>query len=304
MMERAFLPCHAPRPFLKWAGGKKQLLGQIGDNLPASLMREKFCYVEPFVGSGAVLFWMLATFPNLEKAVINDINQDLMNCYHVVAAQPEKLLAILKIWQDEFHALTDKEEHKRCYYNEKRALYNQASTDVVTQSALFIFLNRTCFNGLYRVNRQGFYNVPMGDYKRPKICDRDNILAVSKALQKVKILCGDFEETLEYATQNSFFYCDPPYKPLNSTSNFTAYAKEVFDDIQQVRLRDFCVKLDERESKWMLSNSDVPFDAPPDGGFFNKIYQIFHISKVQTNRKISAKAEKKRAVERNFNKKL
>ena len=232
------------KPFLKWAGGKTQLLDDIEKLLPEDLSTSNFTYLEPFVGSGAVLFWMLAKFPNMKKAVINDINEDLMTTYKVIANHPNELISILDTLQNEYHYLDSDEDNKKAYYYEKRALYNTRKERAINQSALFIFLNRTCFNGLYRVNRNNEFNVPIGSYRKPTICDSENILSVSKALQRVEILSGDFEKTLQYANPNSLFYFDPPYKPLNGTSSFNSYAKDEFDDKEQIRLRDFCSKLD------------------------------------------------------------
>jgi DNA adenine methylase len=209
------------KPFLKWAGGKTQLISEIERNLPNEIRTSKFTYIEPFVGSGAVLFWMLNNFPNLEKAVINDINSDLVNVYKTIASQPANLISVLKKLQNQFHDLQSSDEKKKEFYYQKREAYNTREADKTTQAALFIFLNRTCFNGLYRVNRGNSFNVPMGSYSFPMICDEENILSVSEALQKVEILNGDFENTLDFASQNSFFYFDPPYKPLNVTSSFT-----------------------------------------------------------------------------------
>ena len=174
------------KPFLKWAGGKKQLISEIEKVLPKNIFKENFTYIEPFVGSGAVLFWMLNNFPNLKKAVINDINEDLINTYRIIASRPKELISILQILQNEFHGLEGQDEAKKEYYYSKRELYNKRKEEQRGQAALFIFLNRTCFNGLYRVNRKNEFNVPMGSYKRPTICDKENILAVSQALQKWK----------------------------------------------------------------------------------------------------------------------
>jgi DNA adenine methylase len=253
--------------------------------LPTEIQNRKFTYIEPFVGSGAVLFWMLNNFPNLEKAVINDINSDLINVYKIIALQPKKIISNLKDLEKQFHELQSNEEKKKEFYYQKRDLYNTRNTDKITQASLFIFLNRTCFNGLYRVNRNNFFNVPMGSYKFPMICDEENILAVSKELQKVEILTGDFEETLNYADKTSFFYFDPPYKPLNITSSFTAYAKDNFDDNEQIRLRDFCRKADNLGRKWLLSNSDA------EESFFDKIYSDYFIQKVKAKRFINSKAD-------------
>ncbi|MDR3236771.1 MAG: Dam family site-specific DNA-(adenine-N6)-methyltransferase, partial [Prevotellaceae bacterium] len=175
---------------------------------------------------------------------------------------------------------------------QKRDLYNTRREEKISQAALFIFLNRTCFNGLYRVNRKNLYNVPIGSYKRPMICDKENILAVSNVLQKVEILCGDFENTLNYATNNSFFYFDPPYKPLTETSSFNSYAKDEFNDNEQIRLRNFCAKLDLLDFHWILSNSDVKGKDINDN-FFDDLYRDFIITRVDAKRSINANPEKR-----------
>ncbi len=261
------------KPFLKWAGGKTQLITEIEKVMPLQFTKSKFTYIEPFVGSGAIMFWMLNNFPNMEKAVINDINADLINTYKTIASKPKELISVLDILQNEYHALDLKEVEKKEYYYEKRELYNTRNTEKSTQAALFIFLNRTCFNGLYRVNRSNGYNVPMGSYKKPTICDKENILAVSKALQRVEILCGDYQKTLVSVNQNSLFYFDPPYKPLNQTSSFNSYAKDEFNDFEQIRLRDFCAKLD------LMGHDDL--------------YSQFIINRVDAKRSINANPEKR-----------
>lgn len=280
------------KPFLKWAGGKTQLISEIERNLPANKMREELTFIEPFVGSGAVLFWMLNNFPNIKKAVINDINEDLINTYSIIASKSRELISILQILQDEYHSLEGNEENKKIYYYQKRDLYNTRNEEKTAQAALFIFLNRTCFNGLYRVNRKNEYNVPMGGYKKPTICDRENILAVSEVLQKVEILCGDFEQTIEYASKNTLFYLDPPYKPLSETSSFNSYTKDEFNDVEQIRLRNFCHKLDNLNHNWILSNSDVRGKNENDN-FFDDLYSDFNIQRVEARRSINANPEKR-----------
>ena len=280
------------KPFLKWAGGKTQLINDIEKSLPNSIMTSKFTYIEPFVGSGAILFWMLNNFPKLEKAVINDINEDLINTYKIIATKPKELISILQTFQNEYHSLENEQDKKKEYYYEKREIYNLRKTDKSVQAALFIFLNRSCFNGLYRVNKSNGYNVPMGSYKKPTICDKNNILAVSNALQKVEILCGDYEATLKEATSNSFFYFDPPYKPLSNTSSFNSYAKDEFNDEEQIRLRNFCSQLEKKGHKWMLSNSDVKGKDINDN-FFDDIYSEFSIARVKARRSINANPEKR-----------
>lgn len=279
------------KPFLKWAGGKTQLIEEIKNNLPEIVFREPFTYIEPFVGSGAVLFWLLNHFPNMKKAVINDINKELIDTYDTIANSPQQLITILEELQHKYYTLEDEEDKKNFYY-EKRTLFNMKSEEKVMQSALFIFLNRTCFNGLYRVNRKNEFNVPIGSYKRPLICDKENILTVSRALQKVEILCGDFEQTINYTESNTLFYFDPPYKPLSETSSFNAYAKDNFDDKEQIRLRDFCNKLNELNHYWILSNSDVR-GKDRNNYFFDDLYANYEIKRVLAKRSINANPEKR-----------
>ena len=280
------------KPFLKWAGGKTQLINDIAKAIPNNFKNEEFTYVEPFVGSGAVLFWMLNNFPNLEKAIINDINEDLINTYKTIASKPNELISILNILQNEFHSLENNEEEKKRYYYQKRELYNLRKEEQSGQSALIIFLNRTCFNGLSRVNRKNEFNVTMGSYRNPTICDKENIIAVNNALQKVEILSGDFEQTFDFAKENSLFYFDPPYKPLSETSSFNSYAKDDFNDSEQIRLRDFCEKLDKENYSWVLSNSDVKGKDHTDN-FFDDLYADFKIERVDAKRSINANPEKR-----------
>lgn len=280
------------KPFLKWAGGKTQLISEIKCSLPQIIKSEKFTYVEPFVGSGAILFWMISEFPNMEKAIINDINADLINTYRIIATKPAELISILKTLENEYHSLVNNQDKKKEYYYEKRKIFNKRESEQIGQAALFIFLNRTCFNGLYRVNRKNEFNVPMGSYKQPTICNVQNIIAVHDALQKVEIFCGDFEETIYHTTSNSFFYLDPPYKPISETSSFNSYSKYEFNDNEQIRLRDFCFKLDNQGHYWMLSNSDVK-GKTPDDNFFDDLYSNFSIERVEAKRSINANPKKR-----------
>lgn len=274
------------KPFLKWAGGKTQLISDIVTNLPQSINNKNFIYIEPFVGSGALLFWILNNYKNA-SAVINDINEDLINTYKTLKSYPHELISILDILQNEYHSLEHSTDKKKEYYYEKRALFNKREQNLVEHSALLIFLNKTCFNGLYRVNKKNEFNVPIGSYKKPTICDTQNLLAVSKLLQKVEILCGDFEQTVKYSQENSLFYLDPPYKPLSETSNFNSYAKEEFGDEEQIRLRNFCEKLDNSGCYWVLSNSDVKVQDLSNN-FFDDIYANYSIKRVQAKRSINA----------------
>jgi DNA adenine methylase len=279
------------KPFLKWAGGKTQLIGEITKRIPYH-DTQSFTYIEPFVGSGAVFFWIINNFPNIKSAVINDMNSDLIITYQTIAERVEHLIEILKNWEREYYTLINSPDKKSNYYYSKRELYNSRSSENIIQSALFIFLNRTCFNGLYRVNRRDLFNVPIGNYKKPTICNELNLRAVSLSLQKVKILNTDFENTLKYATDNSFFYFDPPYKPLNKTSSFNSYAKNIFDDYEQIRLLEFCDKLNSLGHKWLLSNSDS-MEGDLEKDFFDKLYANYNINRVSAKRSINSNGQKR-----------
>jgi len=279
------------KPFLKWAGGKTQLLSDIKKKFPYN-ENDDFSYIEPFVGSGAVLFFVLNNFPHLKTVVINDINKDLINSYKTIRSNVNELIFILEKYEKEYYSILEKSEDKKKYYYNKRDLFNKHHSNKIEQTALFIFLNRTCFNGLYRVNRKNEFNVPIGSYKKPMICDEDNLLTVSKLLKKVHILSGDFEKTIKYANENSLFYFDPPYKPLSETASFNSYSKNQFNDKEQIRLANFCNTLDSLKCKWILSNSDVKGKNSNDD-FFDKLYSKFNISRVWARRNINANSKKR-----------
>jgi len=279
------------KPFIKWVGGKTQLIDSIEKALPKNFDKlTSITYIEPFVGGGAVLFWILQRYPNIVKAVINDINPDLTTAYKTIKETPSELVQTLQIIQDEYLPLN--EEKRKEYYLIKRNRFNTKSLNSVENTALFIFLNRTCFNGLYRVNSKGLFNVPFGRYANPKICDSQTIFADSELLQKVEIMTGDFEKTLKHASKNSFFYFDPPYKPLSETSSFNSYAKEDFNDQEQIRLGNFCQKINMLGHSFILSNSDVKGKNPNDN-FFDDLYEQFNISRVYATRMVNANAEKR-----------
>lgn len=280
------------KPFLKWAGGKSQLINEIENFLPQDFNKKEFTFIEPFVGSGAVMFWLLNKYPNIKKAVINDINTDLTNTYITIRKNVELVIEQLDEWQSQYHQFKNDVDARKEYYYKKRTLFNTRESVNVVQASLFIFLNRTCFNGLYRVNKSNGFNVPIGSYKTPLICDKENLKKVSNLLEKVEILNGDFEDTLFHADKNTFFYFDPPYKPLSNTSSFNSYAKDEFNDYEQIRLRDFCEKLNTKEHFWMLSNSDVK-GKNPDDNFFDDLYSNFNINRVQARRNINANPNKR-----------
>lgn len=277
------------KPFIKWVGGKTQLLDDIKKSLPKDLnRREGLTYIEPFVGGGAVLFWILQEYPNITRAVINDINAELICTYRVIKNDVDSLISELNRLQAEYLPLSS--EDRKEYYLAQRLLFNRKDTTDVQTAVLFIFLNRTCFNGLYRVNSKGEFNVPHGKYSNPRICDEATLRADSILLQKVEILCGDFAQTGEYADQNVLYYFDPPYRPLTETSAFASYATGGFDDAEQTRLRDFCDEIARNKSMFVASNSD-PKNVDSEDKFFDKLYEMFNIKRVSAARMINSKAD-------------
>ncbi|MBQ3300535.1 MAG: Dam family site-specific DNA-(adenine-N6)-methyltransferase [Eggerthellaceae bacterium] len=256
----------AARPFIKWVGGKGQLLTQLEENLPQELHDEAFTYVEPFVGGGAMLFHMLQNFVNIKRVVINDINRNLTEAYANIKQEPEGLIYRLKHIEQQYLPIEDYEE-QRTFYLEMRRSFNEDALSSLDKTALLIFLNRTCFNGLYRENAKGKFNVPFGRYVNPTICNEEVIYADSELLNRfdVQILNGDFKETAKAIDETglTFFYFDPPYRPLSATSSFNSYVKEDFNDDSQRELADFCRMLDRKENvRWMLSNSDCSAKNP------------------------------------------
>ena len=295
------------KPFVKWVGGKSQLIDQLEALLPADFDTwENVTYIEPFVGGGAMLFHMLQKYKNITSAVINDINPDLTTCYKVVRDNPNELVESLKEIQKKYYSIESKDE-KCQFFLLMREQFNKKNMSDIENTTLFFFLNRTCFNGLYRVNKSGLFNVPFGKYETPTICDPQTIYADSKLLQNVEIITGDYQETLKYASNNTFFYFDPPYRPLSATSNFNDYSKEAFNDIAQKRLKSFCDKIQDAGHRFMLSNSDCSSSNPEDT-FFEDLYLIeefYNMERVLASRNVKANGKKRgkitEIVVRNYN---
>ena len=280
------------RPFIKWVGGKSQLIEQLEAQLPADFDNwENVTYIEPFVGGGAMLFYMLQRYPNINHAIINDINSDLATCYCTVRDTPEQLISSLKDIEKAYLAL-ETEDGRKDFFMAVRERYNEKNLDPIENTTKFFFLNRTCFNGLYRVNKKGLFNVPFGKYSNPTICDPETILKDSELLQRVEILNGDFEATFEYAQGNSFFYFDPPYRPLSDTSSFNDYAKESFNDDDQIRLKVYCDRIDKAGFHFMLSNSDCKGKNENDN-FFDVLYGAYQIERVWASRSINSNPAKR-----------
>lgn len=274
------------KPFLKWAGGKGQLLAEIEKRLPAELKSGQIdTYVEPFVGGGAVFFHIAQKYESLKYFYLLDINEDLINCYKMIKNDVKSLIRKLKFIEKQFLPL-DKSRRKDFYY-QIRDKFNRDK-----DSAHLIFLNKTCYNGLYRVNRKDEFNVPFGDYKNPRICDVENLSSVSFILERAEIICGDFTECNSYIDQNTFVYFDPPYRPLSQTASFTSYSKDSFSEKDQVRLAEFCRQIDDGGAKFLLSNSD-PKNEDPTDHFFENHYKGFSIKTVKASRLINCKASRR-----------
>lgn len=279
------------KPFVKWAGGKSSLIPQITKYFPFELKNGQIeKYVEPFVGGGAVLIDILQKY-DVKQAYAFDINKDLINCYNVIKYKVEDLIQKLDKKEKEFLAL-DKDERQKYFYN-IRTEYNSYLLDNeidVKRASEFIFLNRTCFNGLYRVNKNGKFNVPCGKYKNPTICDSNNLRNLSKLLKNVVFAYGDYKESEKLVDENTFVYFDPPYRPLSVTSGFTSYTKEDFNDENQKELAEYYNILNLKNAKLMLSNSN-PKNTNENDNFFEKIYKGFNINEVSAKRMINANAK-------------
>ena len=255
------------RPFLKWAGGKRQLIPQYEPYIPQTFGT----YYEPFLGGGAMFFHLLP-YP----AVLTDINEELINTYCCVRDNVEKLIYLLSNHQ---------EKHEKCSHEYYYKIRESHPRDNLKRAARFIYLNKTCFNGLYRVNSQGKFNVPMGRYKNPKICDREGLIAVSELLQNTTLEVAPFTKVLARAIADDFVYFDPPYHPISTTSNFTAYSRYAFNEPEQIQLRDTFKQLAETGVKVMLSNSDCEF--------IRQIYAEFKIYKISASRAINSHGKKR-----------
>lgn len=303
-------------PFLKWAGGKSQILPELEKRFPEELTGglgsqkgkyeggESFeitRFIEPFIGGGAVYFRVNYRF-RPEECHIFDINPELVLCYRTVKDSVEELIEILQNYQDAYLPL-DEDGRKEYYYNIRSSYnderegfnYSNLGSKGIERTAKLIFLNRTCFNGLYRVNNSGGFNVPMGKYKNPTIAIKNYLIPASESLENTRVHHGDFEEAARFVDENTFLYFDPPYRPLNKTSSFNSYAKDGFSDDDQRRLAAFFRMCSESSAKVMLSNSD-PKNNDPDDNFFDDLYSDFNIERVPAKRMINSDAGSRGAI--------
>lgn len=289
------------KPFLKWAGGKSQLLEKFRSFYPEQLNNNITTYYEPFVGGGAV-FFDLAQRYQFQSAFLYDINSELILTYHVIQQDVFKLIEILESLKNKYDKLT--EERKTAFFYDMRSAFNRErlhinylnySEDWITRAAQIIFMNKTCFNGLFRFNQKGEFNVPAGRYKNPKILDSQNLLLVSELLKIAEIKKADFTEVEKDLKGNSFVYFDPPYRPISTTSVFTSYSKHKFEDEEQIKLAGLFHQLHQKGALLMLSNSD-PKNNNPDDNFFDDLYRNYHISRIPARRMINSNPAKRNAI--------
>ena len=284
------------KPFIKWVGGKGQLLPEINKLYPVELGKTINKYAEIFIGGGAVLFDILSKY-KLDEVYISDKNLELINTYKSIRDNVDILIKSLKEMEEEYIPLDN--ENRKIYYYEKRQEYNNLKIDIeennIEKASLFIFLNKTCFNGLYRVNKKGEFNVPMGAYKNPKICDEENLKNVSMALKNVKIIYADYRESEDFIDEKTFVYIDPPYRPLNITSSFTSYTENDFSDKEQRELAEYINVLNKKGAKIVISNSD-PKNNNIDDNFFDELYKNYNINRVKATRMLNSNASLRGAI--------
>lgn len=290
------------KPFLKWAGGKTQLLNQFEEYFPSELKDGKIdSYYEPFLGSGAVFFYVVQKY-SIKKAILSDVNEELIVTYNVIKKDTDELITRLNKIKHEYLSLKENEREKFYYnlrksFNQKRKSFNfnKYSKGWIIRASQIIFLNKTCFNGLFRLNKAGDFNVPFGRYKNPQIFDEGNLYRVSELLKIAEIYRLDFEEIKKKLTHNYFIYFDPPYRPISKTASFTSYSKYDFGEKEQLRLAKLFKEIGVNGNKLMLSNSD-PKNENPEDDFFEKNYKGFNIYRVKALRMINSQADKRGAI--------
>ena len=293
LFEKDRIEC---KPFIKWVGGKGQLLPEINKLYPIELGKNINKYAEIFLGGGAVLFDILSKY-KLDEVYISDKNLELINTYKSIRDNVDILIKSLKEMEEDYVPLNN--EDRKIYYYEKREEYNSlkinSEVNNIEKAILFIFLNKTCFNGLYRVNKKGKFNVPMGAYKKPKICDEENLKNVSLTLRNVKIVYADYRKSEKFIDDKTFVYIDPPYRPLNITSSFTSYTENDFNDKEQIELAEYINVLNKKGAKIVISNSD-PKNNDIDDNFFDKLYKNYNINRVKATRMLNSNASLRGAI--------
>lgn len=289
------------KPFVKWAGGKGKLINTIEKRLPADFDSQKsVTYIEPFVGGGAFLFYMLSNHRNISRVIINDINPTLINCYRRIQVSPKQFIKKLSKLEKEYLSITNIEDKHRYYYQARNIFNELHDKNSLTAAIYFIFLNKTCFNGLYRENAHGKFNVPIGSYHNPTICNAPQIMEVHKALQNVEILCGDYVDVMSRIDWNeyNFFYFDPPYRPLLNSNNFRDYCLAGFDDSNQENLADLCRFINNHGGRFLVSNSNS--EIQPGVNYFKELYTPFHFETINAPRFIRCQYDAKDVIMYNY----
>lgn len=290
--EKQAKPSIKAHPFVKWVGGKGQLVDVLKKNLPENMEEKITKYAEPFVGGGAFLFELINDYA-FEEVYINDNNKELINVYSAIKNDCDSLVFELQKIEGDYNKLLAEEQ--QIFYYQKRTRFNELELDQSTsveKATLFIFLNKTCFNGIYRVNKKGDFNVPFGKREYVNVCEPENLFKVSSLLQNVTIKSCDYHDVLSFVDSSTFVYFDPPYRPLNSTSSFTSYTKDSFSDNDQIELAKTFNELSKKGVKVMLSNSD-PKNVNENDDFFDDLYSGNKIMRVEASRAINSVGSKR-----------
>ena len=287
-------------PFMKWVGGKRQLIPEIENILPSNIKKTRTInsYVEPFIGGGALFFYLLSYY-DVKEAYISDINKELILAYNVIKMDHISLIDNLKVLESEYLKLT--QEKRNDYYLDIRSKFNKdlesfdfsiIDEESIQRVSYTLFMNRTGFNGLFRFNKKGEFNVPPGKYKNPKICDDENITNVHHILKNVKIVNDSYLASEDFINEKSLVYLDPPYRPISKTSSFTSYSTDEFNDNEQIELAEYYKRISDKGAYVILSNSD-PHNEDENDDFFDDLYKDFTIDRVLAKRSINSKGDKR-----------
>jgi DNA adenine methylase len=266
------------KPFLKWVGGKSSSLNEIKNYYPTSFPEN---YLEPFLGGGAMFFY-LSQKQNFKKIILSDISKDLINCYEIIRENPIKLMHFIDLLSEKYHFANQ----ENFFYEIRKAFNEKQYTNNLECAGMFIFLNKTCFNGLFRVNKKGDFNTPFGFHKNPNFYEKENILSCAELLKNAELKVSDFAE-IKLPEEKFFVYLDPPYKPVSKTSSFTSYSGNGFGDLEQNKLADFIFNLSKQGHSILLSNSST------EDNFFQELYRNFYINKIKASRMINSIASKR-----------
>jgi len=287
-------------PFMKWVGGKRQLIPVIEENLPTDIKKTKTIenYFEPFIGGGALLFHLLSNY-DVKRSYISDVNKELILTYQVIKKDHKGLIDNLKKLEEDYLNL-DQTRRKEYYLDIRTKFNNDLDTfdfdiydeESIKRASYTLFMNRTCFNGLFRLNKKGEFNVPHGRYRNPNICNEENITNVHYLLENVEIHNKSYLYSEQFIDEESLVYLDPPYRPLNKTSSFTSYSENDFNDDDQIDLSNYYKRIDQKGAKVMLSNSD-PHNTDENDDFFDDLYKDFTIKRIDAKRSINSKADKR-----------